>query len=328
MSTSSKGPGHSKKERPETSSQEGQREAPPCPPDKLVYDFWKGESVCVATGEVIEERMIDERAEWRAFTQEEKERRARTGGPLTPTVHDLGLATSIDYADRDAAGKKIVGKKKQVLDRLRKWQARTRILTSVDRNLAQAMNELERLSTMLNLPNYVKEEAARIYRLAVEKGLVRGRSIGSVVAASIYVAYRTHKVPRSLDELAKYTQVSRKDIARCYRLLIKELGLRVTAMDPIDFIPRIANAMGLEGPIVKKAAEILHAARERGVTAGKDPAGLAAAAIYMAALMYGEKRTQKEIASVAGVTEVTVRNRYRELSEALNLTDLQQNDAS
>ncbi|AFK50563.1 transcription initiation factor IIB [Thermogladius calderae 1633] len=291
-----------------------------CPPNKIIFDHGKGEYVCLETGEVIEERVIDERAEWRAFTPEERERRARTGGPITGTVHDMGFATSIDYADKDASGRRIIEKKAQ-LQKLRKWQARTRIQSSVDRNLAQALNELERIAELLNLPTHVREEAARIYRMAVEKGLVRGRSIESVIAAAVYVACREARVPRSLDEITKYTRIPRKEIARCYRLLLRELGIKVTAVDPIDFIPRIAHALGLSGEIIKNATEILNKVRNKGVTAGKDPAGLAAAAVYIAAITAGEKRTQKEVAHVAGVTEVTVRNRYKEIIDALGIQE-------
>lgn len=289
-----------------------------CPQDKIVFDTSKAEYICLETGEVIEDKVIDDRAEWRAFTPEEREKRARTGGPVTATVHDMGFATTIDYVDRDAAGRKLVGKKYQ-LTKLRKWQARTRILTSVERNLAQAMNELDRISDLLNLPSYIREEAARIYREAVDKGLVRGRSIESIIAAAIYLACRIRKIPRSLDEIADCTRVGRKEVARCYRLLLRELGIRVTTVDPSDFVPRIAHALGLSGNVVKTAIELLNKARETGVTGGKDPAGLAAAAIYIACETLGEKRTQKEIASVVGVTEVTVRNRYKELAKVLGI---------
>ncbi|MCY0868715.1 MAG: transcription initiation factor IIB [Desulfurococcus sp.] len=289
-----------------------------CPQDKIVYDAVHGEYVCQEDGVVIEERVIDERPEWRAFTPEERGRRSRTGGPVTAAVHDMGFATSIDYTDRDAAGRSLTEKRRELV-KLRKWQARTRILTSVERNLAQAMNELDRLSDLLNLPSYVKEESARLYREAVEKGLVRGRSIESVIAATIYLACREMKVPRSLDEIAKHTRVSRKEIARCYRLLLRELGIKVSTTDPSDYVPRIVHGLGLPGQVVKIAIEVLGKARERGVTGGKDPAGLAAAAVYIASEKLGIKKTQKDIAVVAGVTEVTVRNRYKELSEVLGL---------
>lgn len=283
-----------------------------CPPDKVVYDVSRAEYVCLETGEVIEDRVIDDRAEWRAFTPEERERRARTGSPITPTVHDMGFTTAIDYMNRDASGKPLVDKKYQ-LTKLRKWQARTRILTSVERNLAQAMNELDRLASALNLPSYIKEEAARVYREAVEKGLVRGRSIESVIAAAVYLACRIRKLPRTLDEIQEFTKVGRKEVARCYRMLVRELGIRPTTVDPTDFVPRIAHVLSLPGPVVRTAIELLNKAREAGVLGGKDPVGSAAAAVYLACRMLNVEISQKEIANVAGVTEVTVRNRCREL---------------
>ena len=289
-----------------------------CPPDKIIFDVSRNEYICLETGEVIEDRVIDDRAEWRAFTPEEREKRARTSGPITPTVHDMGFTTAIDYADRDASGKALVNKKYQ-LYKLRKWQARTRVLTSVERNLAQAMNELDRLADLLNLPSYIREEAAKIYREAVDKGLVRGRSIESVIAAALYLACRIRKIPRTLDEIEEYSRVSRKEIARCYRLLLRELGIKVVASDPVDFVPRIAHQLGLSGAVVRTAIEILNKARETGVLGGKDPIGLTAAAIYLACEKLGEERSQKERANVAGATEVTVRNRYKELLKALSV---------
>ncbi len=295
-----------------------------CPEDQIIYDHERGEYVCLLTGEVIEDRIIDERPEWRAFTPEERERRARTGGPLTSTVHDRGLSTAIDISSKDATGKRLEPRKRLEIRRLRRIQARSRIQSSIERNLAQAMNELDRLADQLYLPRNVREEAARIYRLAVEKGLVRGRSIESVIAAAIYTACRELRIPRTLDEIARYTKSNRKDIARCYRLLLKELDIKVQTSDPVNFVPRIAYVLGISPAAMKTAAEILHKAREIGITAGKDPAGLAAAAVYIAALLHGERRTQKEIAHVAGVTEVTVRNRYKELVKLLGIDVPQQ----
>jgi len=290
-----------------------------CPPDKIVFDEERGEYICIETGEVIEERVVDRGPEWRAFTPEEKERRSRTGSPITPTIHDGGLTTIIDWRDKDATGKKLELKKRLEVMRWRKWQIRTRIQSSIDRNLAQAIAELERIADQLNLPKPVKEEAAIVYRKAVERGLVRGRAIESVVAAAVYAACRKHRIPRTLDEIAKYTKTGRKEVARCYRLLLRELDLRIPIVDPKDFVPKIASVLRLSGATVRLAMEILDKAKDRGVTAGKDPAGLAAAAIYIAALLNDERKTQKEVASVAGVTEVTVRNRYKELAKLLGI---------
>ena len=251
--------------------------------------------------------------------REEKEKRSRVGGPLNQTIHDRGLSTLIDWKDKDAMGRTLDPKKRLEVLRWRKWQIRARIQSSIDRNLAQAMNELERIANLLNVPKPVKDEAALIYRKAVEKGLVRGRSIESVVAAAIYAACRRLKIARTLDEISQFTKANRKEVARCYRLLLKELDISVPVSDPKDHVTRIGSLLGLSGATMKKAAEILEKAKELGLTAGKDPAGLAAAAIYIASLLNEERRTQKEIAQVAGVTEVTVRNRYKELIQELKI---------
>ncbi|BCU67476.1 transcription initiation factor IIB [Sulfolobales archaeon HS-7] len=296
----------------------------PCPQDKVVYDFERGEYICEETGEIIEDRVVDQGPEWRAFTPEEKEKRSRVGGPLNNTIHDRGLSTLIDWRDRDAMGRTLEPRKRLEALRWRKWQIRARIQTSIDRNLAQAMNELERIANNLGLPKSVKDEASSIYRRAVEKGLVRGRSIESVVAASIYTACRRMKVARTLDEIAAYTKANRKEVARGYRLLLKELQIDVPVTDARDYVTRIGAVLGVSGSAMKMAAEILEKAKSTGITAGKDPAGLAAAAIYIAALQNGERRTQKEIAQLAGVTEVTVRNRYKELIQELRIDIPQQ----
>ncbi|MCD6278942.1 MAG: transcription initiation factor IIB [Desulfurococcales archaeon] len=302
------------------SSEEKRREGRiPCPPDKIIYDEFRGEYICLETGEVIEERVVDQGPEWRAFTPEEREKRSRTGSPLSPTIHDSGLSTMIDWRDRDASGKRLEMKRRLEVMRWRKWQIRTRIQNSIDRNISQASAELERIADQLGLPRAVKEEAANIYKKAVEKGVVRGRAVESVVAAALYAACRIFKVPRTLDEIAQLTKSNRKEVARCYRLLVRELDIKIPIADPSDFVPRIAAALGLSGKVIKKAIEILEEAKKRGLTAGKDPAGLAAAAVYTAAQIYEERRTQKDVAQVAGVTEVTVRNRYKELIQYLKI---------
>jgi len=292
---------------------------PACGSTSIIFDSERSVYVCTSCGTVLEERMVDQGPEWRAFTPEEREKRSRVGSPITPTVHDKGLSTVIDWRDKDAFGRRLEPKKRLEILRWRKWQIRTRIQSSMDRNLAQAMNELDRIASQLNLPRSVREEAAVIYRKAVEKGLVRGRSIESVMAAAIYAACRRLKIPRTLDEIAAFTKSGRKDVARCYRLLLRELTVQVPIADPIDYVPRIGALLGLSGNVLKRAAEILKRAKEKGITAGKDPAGLAAAAIYIASLLEDERRTQKEIAQVSGVTEVTVRNRYKELVRELGI---------
>ncbi|RLE63046.1 MAG: transcription initiation factor IIB, partial [Thermoprotei archaeon] len=182
-----------------------------------------------------------------------------------------------------------------------------------------ASMELERIGSQLGLPKNVLERALEVYRRALETGLVRGRSIESVVAAAIYAACREMKRPRTIDEIARYTRAGRKDVARCYRLLLRKSVVTVPLSDPSDFIPRVGSTLKLSATTIRKAIDIIQRARKQSITAGKDPAGLAAAAIYIASLLSGEVRTQKEIAQAAQVTEVTVRNRYKELARKLKI---------
>jgi transcription initiation factor TFIIB len=203
--------------------------------------------------------------------------------------------------------------------RLRKWQIRARVHSSIDRNLSQAMAELDRLTDKIRVPASIKEQAALIYRRALDKGLVRGRSILAIAAASLYASCRFTQTPRTLKEVSKASYVRRKDIARCYRLLIRELNLMMPVADPIFSVPKIASKIAIRERTQQTAIKLLHSAEEKKIIAGKDPMGLAAAAIYIACVIEGEKKTQKEIAEAAGVTEVTVRNRYKGLRRSFNL---------
>jgi transcription initiation factor TFIIB len=290
-----------------------------CGSKDITVDYTRGETICSNCGIVLTSRNIDSGPEWRAFTSEERNKRSRVGSPSTFTVHDKGLSTMIDWHDKDSFGKKLTPKRRAQIYRLRKWQIRTRVHSSMDRNLAFAMSELDRLSSQLGIPRGVKETAAVLYRRAIEKKLIRGRSIEAMIAAAVYAACRERKVPRTLDEIARHSRVNRKELGRCYRLILRELEIIIPMASPVDFIPRFGTELILSGTTQRKAAEIVKMAREKGITAGKDPTGLAAAAIYISAILEGERRTQREIAEVAHVTEVTVRNRYKELVKELNL---------
>jgi transcription initiation factor TFIIB len=203
--------------------------------------------------------------------------------------------------------------------RLRKWQIRSRVHSSIDRNLAQAMAELDRLSDKVYVPSSVKEKAAVVYRKALDKGLVRGRSIAAIAAAALYAACRTSGTPRTLREISEASLVDKKDVARCYRLLLRELNIQMPIADPLTYVSKIAERTGISGKTQGLAIGILREARRKRAAAGKDPMGLAAAALYIACLKNNEKKTQKEIAEAAGVTEVTVRNRYKTLKRQLGI---------
>ncbi|MDH5783146.1 MAG: transcription initiation factor IIB [Candidatus Bathyarchaeota archaeon] len=295
------------------------QKCPECGSANLIHDYDTGETICGKCGLVLNEQMIDKGPEWRAFTQEEKASRSRVGVPTSYSVHDKGLSTAIGRVDRDAFGRKLPLSTRLQMWRLRKWQIRSRVHSSVDRNLAQAMAELDRLSDKLYIPGPVKEKAAVIYRKALEKGLVRGRSIAAISAASLHAACRSTKTPRTLREISEASLVDKKDIARCYRLLLRELDIQMPIADPLTYISKIAEQTGISGETQGFAIEILRQARRKRVASGKDPMGLAAAALYIACLQNNEKKTQKDIAEAAGVTEVTVRNRYKSLKRQLRL---------
>jgi len=290
-----------------------------CGSTDIVADENRGELICEKCGYVLETRLIDEGPEWRAFNSEERDKRSRVGSPSTFSVHDKGLSTIIGYENRDTFGNKLSASRRAQIYRLRKWQIRTRVHSSMDRNLAFAMSEMDRLASQLGIPRNVKETAAIIYRKAIEKRLVRGRSIEAMVAATIYASARVRRVPRTLDEIAKESRITKKELGRCYRLLLRELYLNIPLASPIDYLVRFGTELRLSGVCQRKAADILKRAKAAGLTAGKDPTGLAAAAIYISGIINGERRTQREISEVAHVTEVTLRNRYKELVRKLSI---------
>ena len=291
-----------------------------CGSPNQVHDYDTGETVCGGCGLVSYDQMMDKGPEWRAFTKEEKTSRSRVGVPTSYSVHDKGLSTAISQVDRDAFGRKLPLATRLQMWRLRKWQIRSRVHSSIDRNLAQAMAELDRLSDKNYIPSQIKEKAAVIYRKALDKGLVRGRSIAGIAAAALYAACRGSGTPRTLREISEASLVDKKDVARCYRLLLRELDIHMPIADPLTYVSKIAERTGISGKTQGLAIQILRDARKKRAAAGKDPMGLAAAALYIACLINSEKKTQKDIAEAAGVTEVTVRNRYKSLKKQLNLT--------
>jgi transcription initiation factor TFIIB len=207
---------------------------------------------------------------------------------------------------------------KSSIERLRTWDSRSQAHSSADRNLRQALNEMDKLKDKLALTSAVIEKAAYIYRKAMEKKLVRGRSIHGLVAACLYASCRNTETPRTLDDVAKGINIRRKDVARCYRLIYRELELKMPVVDPVKGVSRIASIAGLGEKSKRKAIAILNQAKKEGIVAGKDPMGIAAAALYLACISTGEVKSQKQISNASGVTEVTIRNRCAGLRKMLN----------
>jgi len=292
------------------------KKCPECESINLILNKDRGEMICRDCGLVVEERMVDLGQEWTEFDSDQAAKRRRTGAPMSYTKFDRGLGTDIGQkADIYRLG----GKERNKFFRLRKWQYR--ISTAIERNLKLALAELKRVASFLKLPKSVEEESARVYTMAVQRGLVRGRSMESVVAGALYAACRRHEVPRTLDELSEASGIDKKEIGRTYRFVTRELGMRILPSNPVDFIPRFASNLRLSPETQSTAVEILEKAQDAELTSGRGPTGIAAASLYVAALMNNEKRTQREVADVAGITEVTIRNRYKELLRKLNLKE-------
>ncbi|MFB6218961.1 MAG: transcription initiation factor IIB family protein [Halobacteriaceae archaeon] len=283
----------------------------------LRSDESRAETACRDCGLVVDQSEIDYGPEWRAFTQTEKDEKSRVGAPVTQTRHDKGLTTDIGWRDEDAYGNTLSSEKRSQMRRLRKWHERIRTKNAGERNLQFALSEIDRMASAMGVPDSVCEVASVMYRRALEEDLVRGRSIEAVAASALYAACRKQGVPRSLDELTAVARVGNTEIGRTYRYVVRELGLEMKPVDPKKYVPRFCSDLGVSDAVESKANEIIDTAAERGALSGKSPTGFAGAAIYAAGILCNEKRTQCEVAEVADVTEVTIRNRYQEQLEAM-----------
>jgi transcription initiation factor TFIIB len=295
-------------------------QCPECGSNHLSKDYSRAELVCRNCGFVLDEDIIDHGPEWRAFDSEQREKRARTGAPMTYTIHDKGLSTMIGWKNRDSYGKSIPTRNRAQIYRLRKWARRIRISNATEKSLAMAFSELDRMASSMGLPRTVRETAAMIYRKAALKKLVRGRSIEGVITAALYAACRQCHVPRTLDEISSIAHISKKEIGRTYRYVSRELGLKLLPTSPEDYISRFCSELKLSGDVRAKTVAILRDAADRELTSGRGPSGMAAASLYIASVLCGERRTQREVANVAGVTEVTIRNRYKEITRKLDIS--------
>jgi transcription initiation factor TFIIB len=282
----------------------------------LVNDAEHGETVCEECGLVVEEDEIDPGPEWRAFDSSERDQKSRVGAPTTQMMHDKGLSTNIGWQDKDAYGNALSSRQREKMQRLRTWNERFRTRDSKERNLKQALGEIDRMASALGLPENVRETASVVYRRALDEDLLPGRSIEGVSTAALYAAARQAGTPRSLDEIANVSRVEKDEIARTYRYVVRELSLEIQPADPESYVPRFASDLDLSEEVERRARQLLQNAKEQGVHSGKSPVGLAAAAVYAASLLTNEKVTQSEVSEVANISEVTIRNRYHELLEA------------
>lgn len=298
-----------------------------CKSNRIITDAESGELICSNCGQVISNKVEQEGPEWRNFdllsssasSSQSNNSRSRVGMSTSLARHDMGLSTIIGRTDRDASGQKIDAAMRSTMDRLRTWDYRTQIHSATDRNLRNAFFKLDILKDRLGLSNSIVEKSAYIYRKAQERGLVRGRTIPGVLAAAIYISCREMGISRTLKDIAAYSDVKFKEVAKSYRLLCIELDLKVPIIDPMKYIAKVANKANLSEKTKRQAAEIMNNVTKREISTGKNPMGLAASVLYMSSIKTGENITQGNLSDAAGVTEVTLRNRYKDLMNRLEL---------
>ena len=274
------------------------------------------ETICAECGLVVDEDEVDRGPEWRAFDAAERDEKSRVGAPTTKMLHDEGLSSTIGWQNKDAYGSTLSSRQRRTMQRLRTWDERFRTRNHKERNLKQALGEIDRMASALGLPESVRETASMIYRQALERDLLPGRSIEGVATASLHAAARMEGVPRSVDEMVTVSRVDEQEFTRAYRYINRELGLEIQPADPLEYLPRFASELALEDETERRARELLELGRREGLHVGKSPVGLAAAAIYAAALLTDAELTQHEVSEVTEMSEVTIRNRYQELLAA------------
>jgi len=301
----------------ESTTQREAEESFVCPEcgGQLTVDDERAETVCESCGLVVQEDHIDHGPEWRAFNPGEKDEKSRVGAPTTKMLHDKGLSSQIGWENKDSYGKTLSARQRRKMQRLRTWDERFRTRNHKERNLKQALGEIERMGSALGLPDEVRETASVIYRRALKEDLLPGRTIEGVATAAIYAAARQMKNPRSIDEVAAVSRVEEMEFKRAYRYVVRELNLAVAPANPQQYVGRLASGLDIDNETEQLAREILRTAEGTGTFNGKSPVGLAAAAIYAASQLTGKTLTQDEVGAVAEVSNVTIRNRYQELLE-------------
>jgi transcription initiation factor TFIIB len=281
-----------------------------------IADPESGEVVCGNCGLVI----ADANPESHAFTNEDFNQRARTGAPVSLSRHDKGLATIIGKPTKDASGRKLDADVRSTFKRLKTWDMRMQAGSSTNRNLYRAFSELHLLKDKLGLSDAIVEKTAYIYRKLEGRGLVRGRTIPGMLAAAVYLACRELGTPRTLKDITRISNIKRRDTARNIRILTVELGIKPPVFDPMKCIVRVANTAQIGERTTRHAFKTMNELLKRKTaSAGKDQMGLAASILYIACKETGERKPQKVMAIAAGVTEVTIRNRIRDLAKNLNL---------
>ncbi|NPA86016.1 MAG: transcription initiation factor IIB [bacterium] len=285
------------------------------------YNYETGEVICKRCGFVVG-TIMEVGPEWRVFEPEDLLERRRTG-PIEKLTRVGGPETVMDRSYKDVHGKRLSSLQRAEAARTRKVEIKSALFHE-HKHLRYAIGLIQKYIYDLHLPENVAETCAVWYKKLRDEGVMRGRSIEVVAAALIYAVTRQLDIPISLDEIARVTEIPKKEIAKIYRFIVKKLGLKIKIIDPMDYAAKLVKELELGDQVLRLAAKIIEEAKKLDLVAGRSPAGIAAAAVYIAARELGIRKTQKEIAEKANITEVTIRNRYRELQEKINIQKLKE----
>jgi len=289
-----------------------------CKTYPVVTDSDRGEVFCGGCGLVLVQNLDDTSQENRSYSSEDFMKNARTGPATSLTMFDRGLSTVIG-TNKDFSGNSLSSKTKFEFNRLRTWDQRSKSRTTS--SLSKAFTLLHGMKTKIGVPNNVVENAAYIYRKAVNAKLTRGRTMASLIAASLYASCRQNNIPRTLDDIAAAGNVERRILSRDLRTIIKKLGLNLNQYDTASFIVKISNNMNLSEKTKRDAFGILKRCEDERITAGKHPVAQAAASLYIACIVNGEKISQKKFSIESGVSDVTIRNRATLIKKTLRIVD-------
>lgn len=285
-----------------------------------ITDPESGEIVCSKCGLVISEKIEDyAHQERRAYSMQEADERARTGARTSLAFHDMGLSTIIGKANKDASGQLLNSAMCSSMEKLRIWDSRIHVNSSEDRSLRRAFHHLNTLRDKLGLSDTLVEKSAYLYRKAQERGLIRGRTVDGIMTAAVYIACRETGTPKSLEDISIVSNLKRKDITRCYRRLVFDLDIKIPIVDPMKCIVKVANKLGLSEKTKHRAMNLMTYAIKMEINAGKIPMGLAATVLYASCMKTGENVSQTNIAEASGVTEVTIRNRFKDLTSRIKI---------
>ncbi len=289
---------------------------------KMITDVESGEIICNQCGIVVVQDLEDTNKIW--HKAEDSTSDTRNGNPSSLTLYDQGLATLIGNTNRDASGNVINTMMVTRLNKMRYHDKRSQINKSA-RNLIGAFRQLDSLKDKLGLTNALIEKTAYIYRKVQEAGLIRGRKINTVLAASLYIACREFEIPRTLREIASANNEKYRETARAFRDIVLYLGKQVPQIDLFKYIEKVGKKAKLEEKNLRHALRLLKKVQDVGLSAGKDPMGIVGAVIYLSLPKSDENITRKKIitqaiiADAAGVSEVTIRNVYKEIEKKISL---------